>query len=398
MARARRRRESSVPRNEDVERSVLERYAGAARDRQGELCCPVAYDPRYLEAIPQEILERDYGCGDPSNHLRPGETVLDLGSGGGKICYIAAQVVGAEGRVIGVDMNDEMLVLAESHRETIAERLGYSNVRFHKGKIQDLALDYRRLEQRLERTPARTPQDLDDLEAWKEEQRREAPMIPDESIDVVVSNCVLNLVRKRDRRRLFAEIHRVLRPGGRAVISDIVADEEVPVSLQADPVLWSGCISGAFREDRFLDAFAEAGLYGMRVLERDAEPWQVVAGIEFRAVTVEAFRGKEGPCLERKQAVIYRGPWSSVTDDDGHTLQRGQRTAVCDKTFRIYTRKPYASEIESVPPRVEIPLDQAGSFPCDRDSVRSPRETKGEDYDVTKLSDEPCCGPGSDCG
>ena len=96
----------------DSELAVSDRYSGAAHEREEALCCPVEYDPRYLEAIPDEVLERDYGCGDPSAWLREGETVLDLGSGGGKICFIASQVVGPRGRVIGVDMNDDMLALA----------------------------------------------------------------------------------------------------------------------------------------------------------------------------------------------------------------------------------------------------------------------------------------------
>ena len=114
----------------DSESAVTERYTGAAHEREEALCCPVDYDPKYLEAIPDDVLERDYGCGDPSAWLREGETVLDLGSGGGKICFIASQVVGPRGRVIGVDMNDDMLALARGAAPVLAERLGYANVEF----------------------------------------------------------------------------------------------------------------------------------------------------------------------------------------------------------------------------------------------------------------------------
>jgi SAM-dependent methyltransferase len=100
----------------DFERAVAERYSEAARKREADLCCPVEYDPRYLAVIPGEIKERDYGCGDPSAFVREGDVALDLGSGGGKICYIAAQIVGPRGRVIGVDANDEMLGLASKYR------------------------------------------------------------------------------------------------------------------------------------------------------------------------------------------------------------------------------------------------------------------------------------------
>ena len=380
-----------------VEHAVKERYSRAASAKEDALCCPVEYEQRHLDAIPKEILERDYGCGDPSKHLRPGETVLDLGCGGGKICYIAAQVVGAEGKVIGVDMNDEMLDLARRYCQEIGDRLGYHNVAFHKGKIQDLALDYGKLEQYLTDHPVTTASALEALESWKEDQRRKHPMVPTASVDVVVSNCVLNLVRPQDKTELFREMHRVLRKGGRAVISDIVSDEDVPAYLQADAELWSGCLSGASREDLFLTAFEEAGFHGIQVLKRDEKPWQTIEGIEFRAVTVEAYKGKEGPCLERHQAVIYKGPWRSVTDDDGHTLFRGQRMAVCDKTFHIYCSEPYRDAIEPVEPYEDTPLSEAAPFNCRKDTIRHAKETKGMEYNVTETTDAPYCGPDGDC-
>ena len=280
----------------DLEQAVSDRYSRAATARLDELCCPVDYEPRYLEAIPQEILERDYGCGDPTRFVRPGETVLDLGCGGGKACYIASQVVGPKGRVIGVDMNDEMLALAESHREAIGNRLGYHNGSFCRGRIQDLALDPRRLERYLAENPVSDEVGLAVLEEWKAAQRREHPLIASSSIDVIVSNCVLNLVRPEDKHELFDEMYRVLRNGGRAVISDIVCDKEVPERMRTDPELWSGCISGAFREDRFLEAFERAGFHGMKILRRGAEPWQTIEGIEFRSITVQAFRGQVAGC------------------------------------------------------------------------------------------------------
>jgi len=109
------------------------------------------------------------------------------------------------------------------------------------------------------------------------------------------------------------------------VISDIVSDEDVPERLQNDPALWSGCISGAMREDRFLQAFVDAGLYGAQVAAYQTEPWAVVEGIEFRSVTVVAHKGKEGPCLERHQAVVYRGPFKEVVDDDDVAGDAGLR-------------------------------------------------------------------------
>ncbi len=380
----------------NVERAVRERYRQGAQTPVAELCCPVDYDPKYLDVIPREVLETDYGCGDPSRHLRPGETVLDLGSGTGKICFIAAQVVGPAGRVIGVDMTEHMLVVARRNAPRVAHRIGYANVEFRRGRIQDLALDLELLEQELAARPVSTVDDLLAVESRIDTLRQERPLVADSSVDVVVSNCVLNLVDNSDKNQLFREIHRVLRPGGRAVISDILSDEPVPVAMQEDPELWSGCISGAFTEDGFLAAFERVGFYGIRILERQEGPWRTVEGIEFRSLTVEAFKGKEGPCLERNQAVVYKGPFKQVLDDDDHRMERGTRYAVCDKTFRLYQREPYREHFEFVEPLESVPLEEAEPFDCSRTALRHPKETKGKAYDVTTES-APCCEPGSRC-
>ena len=380
----------------NLEQAVKQRYSDGAQATAADLCCPIDYDPKYLEAIPREVLERDYGCGDPSRHLRSGETVLDLGSGTGKICFIAAQVVGAEGRVIGVDMTPEMLEVARRNAPLVAERLGFANVEFRRGRIQDLTLDLDLVEERLAERPVHNVEDLLAVHALSDELRRDRPLVADGSVDVVVSNCVLNLVANAEKRQLFDEVHRVLRRGGRVVISDIVSDEEVPLEMQEDTELWSGCISGAFTEHGFLAAFEESGFYGIRILERERQPWRTVDGIEFRSVTVEAFKGKEGPCLERNQAVVYKGPFREVLDDDGHRLVRGQRHAVCDKTFRLYGQEPYREQFELVEPRVEIPLDEAAPFDCSRTPLRHPRESKGEEYHATS-EPVPCCEPGDCC-
>ncbi len=347
----------------DIEVAVKDRYAKGARQKEEALCCPTSsYDPRFLEVIPKEIIEKDYGCGDPSRYLREGDTVLDLGSGAGKFCYIASQVVGPKGKVIGVDFNPPMLELARSYQKEIGDRIGYHNVEFRRGRIQDL--------------------------------RR---IITDASIDIIVSNCVLNLVRTEEKGLLFKEMYRVLKRGGRVAISDIVSDEDVPLELQEDPELWSGCISGAFREDLFLKAFENAGFYGIQVEHLARDPYRTVRGIEFRSVTVTAYKGKEGPCIERNQAVIYRGPWKQVEDDDRHVLRRGIRTAVCDKTYQIFSKAPYRDEVILVPPRKEIPLEKAGLFDCSRTPVRHPRETKGKVYRKTTQEASVCSPEGGCC-
>jgi ubiquinone/menaquinone biosynthesis C-methylase UbiE len=381
----------------NIERVVRDRYARGAGTTESALCCPVDYDPRYLEILPDEVLERDYGCGDPSRHLKPGETVLDLGSGAGKICFIASQVVGPTGRVIGVDMTVEMLEVARSAAPLDAERLGYANVEFRRGRIQDLALDLDRLDETLASNPIQDAEGLFVATAEAEGLRRSAPLVPDGAVDVVVSNCVLNLVETSEKERLFGEIYRVLRDGGRAVISDIVSDEPVPEEMQGDPELWSGCISGALTESAFLEAFESAGFHGSRIVEREVEPWRTVRGLEFRSLTVEAFKGKEGPCWERRQAVVYKGPFKEVLDDDGHRMERGKRHAVCDKTYQLFRREPYREEFEFVEPLTPVPMNEARPFDCSRTPTRDPRETKGSDYDATTDAAEPCCGPDGCC-
>ena len=171
----------------------------------------------------------------------------------GKICYIAAQIVGASGRVIGVDINGEMLALAEKYKTQIGDELGFHNVEFVRGQIQDLK-----------------------------------PIIASDSIDVVLSNCVLNLVETAHKAQLFGEMFRVVKEGGRVVISDIVSDVEVPQAMRDDAELWSGCISGAYEEKAFVEAFENAGWSDVKIVKRDETPWQTVEGIAFRSVTVQA--------------------------------------------------------------------------------------------------------------
>jgi SAM-dependent methyltransferase len=234
-----------------VEDIVRERYSGGAREKQESLCCPVTYDRELLALLPEEIIEKDYGCGDPSRYVRRGDTVVDLGSGGGKICYMAAQIVGAEGRVIGIDMTDDMLALARRHQAQMAAALGYDVVEFRKGYIQQLG-----------------------------------ELVASESVDLVISNCVLNLVAEQDRAQLMQGLFQVLKPGGRIAISDIVCTQAVSQELREDPELWTGCIAGAFQQDDFLSAFAEVGFVDLDYDKWDDQPWRVIDNLHFHSATV----------------------------------------------------------------------------------------------------------------
>jgi arsenite methyltransferase len=215
----------------DVREVVREHYGRIAVGGTG--CCggmsaeqvarEIGYGAEDLVAVP-EGANLGLGCGNPTAiaSLQPGETVVDLGSGAGLDCFLAARRVGETGRVIGVDMTDEML---ERARENAA-RGGFSNVEFRKGEIEALPLE-------------------------------------DASADVIISNCVLNLVP--DKRRAFAEIVRVLKPGGRIAVSDIVLERPLPPELAADATAYAACVGGAILRGDYLRMLEEAGLTDVRV-------------------------------------------------------------------------------------------------------------------------------------
>lgn len=370
-----------------VESNVSERYAEGANQRQEALCCPVDYDRSLLKILPQEIIERDYGCGDPSRYVQEGDVVLDLGSGGGKICYMAAQLVGDKGRVIGVDMTDEMLALARRHQADMAKVLGGDRVEFKKGYIQDLALNVEALEHYLSATPVAGVAQLKQLEAWKRQQRQQQPMIANDSVTLVISNCVLNLVDKQHRQQMIEEIFRVLKPGGRVAISDIVCDETVPQSLQDDATLWSGCISGAFEEKEFLQAFVAAGFVAVGYDKWDDQPWQVVEEIEFRSVTLLATKPAKEHLYDAGQAVLYRGPYREVRDDLGNIFPRGERIAVSRRTFELIKDGPYSRDFVCMAPAEDSNL---GCFCLPPATLRPASQTKGGSHRGTGSS-EACC-------
>jgi arsenite methyltransferase len=210
----------------DIREAVRERYAAAAR---GDSCCATA-DDGFGEALydadaaPEAALGASLGCGVPTAvaDLHAGETVLDLGSGAGADVLISARRVGPAGRAIGLDMTDEMLALARAN----AAAAGVPNAEFVKGYIEEIPL-------------------------------------PDASVDVVISNCVINLAA--DKRVVLAEAARVLRPGGRFAVSDVIADPDMDAAARADMQQWTGCVAGALTEDAFRAALTDAGLVGVEI-------------------------------------------------------------------------------------------------------------------------------------
>ena len=220
---------------------MKERYSEVARrSAQGDSCCSsccgaaegsyassIGYAEEDLSGLPESVVSACAGCGNPTAlaGLREGEVVLDLGSGGGIDVFLAARRVGPTGRVIGVDMTEEMVELARRN----AAEMGLENVEFRLGEIEDLPVD-------------------------------------DESVDVIISNCVVNL--SPDKDRVFSEAFRVLRPGGRMVISDIVSDGELPQEIREDPDAWAECIAGALDEEVYLEKIRAAGFRDVRVLSK----------------------------------------------------------------------------------------------------------------------------------
>jgi radical SAM protein with 4Fe4S-binding SPASM domain len=284
--------------------AVREFYGHAAEQPQAELCCPVRPDAEDLAHIPPEVVERFYGCGSPVSAAAPqlGETLVDLGSGAGIDCFIAARRVGSDGRVFGIDMTDQMLAVAHESQPRVAAALGYDNVEFRKGILEQIPLD-------------------------------------NASANIVTSNCVINL--SPDKPAVLREIWRVLKDGGRAVIADIVADGDVPPPMRADSQLWGECISGALSEDAFLAAFERAGFYGVSILKRTF--WREVEGSRFFSVTVRGFKfEKKAGCRYIGQYAVYLGPMKSVTDEEGHLFPRGVPVEVCTDTAGKLSAAPYA--------------------------------------------------------
>ena len=371
----------------DKEASVLERYSQGAQQQQSELCCPVDYDASLLKLLPQEIIEKDYGCGDPSRYVREGDVVLDLGSGSGKICYMAAQLVGDNGKVIGVDMNDDMLDLAKKYQAEMTKKIGSDRVEFVKGQIQDLALDLDAMEDFLSDHPVKDFQGASELKNWQDKQKNNKPLIESDSIDLVVSNCVLNLVHDNEKEQLVNEIFRVTKPGGRVAISDIVSDEDSSEKMKNDAELWSGCISGSLTEHDFLQAFIDAGFVAVSFDKWGEEPWQVVEGIEYRTGTITAAKPEAVECLDYGHAVIYRGPFKAVYDDEGHVYPRGQRIAVCERSFNLLTGNFYGDQFVGITPAVK---SEPRTWCSPAGTLRMPVETKGGVH-IGGVSEPPCC-------
>lgn len=327
----------------DVEKPykiVRQFYGQAAIEPQKELCCPIKYDNEEISHIPQAVIDRFYGCGSPVilAGLKSGETMLDLGSGAGIDCFIAAKKAGAQGKVIGVDMTEQMLTVARESQKIVAQNLGFDVVEFRKGY--------------LERIPA-----------------------PDKSVDLVTSNCVINL--SPNKQQVFDEIWRILKDHGRLVVADIVCERPVPLNLQAHRGLWGECISGSLSEREFLTTLEAAGFYGLAVLKKTF--WKEVEGYKFYSLTVRGYKfEKRSGCSFVGQKAIYLGPFKAAMDDEGHLFPRAEAIEVCTDTAAKLKQAPYAGQFAILEPsREPLPLITIAAEP------------------VLAGESSGCCAPGS---
>jgi arsenite methyltransferase len=286
-------------------------------DLQTNACCTDTDMPDYIKSalskVHDEVMARYYGCGLVNPEALKGARILDLGSGSGRDCYVLSQLVGEHGAVVGVDMTDEQLDVAHQHLDYHTEKFGYkaSNVSFHKGYIERLdALD-----------------------------------LADNSFDLIVSNCVINL--SPDKEAVLREAYRLLKPGGELYFSDVYSDRRIPAKLADDPVLYGECLSGAFYWQDFLSTAKSVGFIDPRLVEDrpltidNPAIQERVGHISFYSATYRLFKLPEldDQCEDYGQAVIYKGTVEhhphSLTLDKHHLMEKGKVFPVCRNTWKM---------------------------------------------------------------
>lgn len=316
------------------------------QDLKTSVCCTGASLPspiqEILKDIHPDVIARSYGCGSPIPPELAGKTVLDLGSGSGRDCFILSKLVGPAGRVIGVDMTPAQLDTARRHVGYHMDKFGFPlpNVEFLAGYIEDL----------------------------------KSIGIENDSVDVVVSNCVINLSPNKDR--VFSEIFRVLKPGGELYFSDVFADRRIPQHLAEDPVLLGECLGGALYIEDFRRMLARVGCLDYRIVSNsklaltDPDVEKRAGMIGFHSLTVRAFKlDLEDRCEDYGQVASYLGtvpeqPGTFVLDDH-HVFQTGRPQPVCGNTAAMLSRTRYAPHFKIIgDTRVHL-----GLFDCEPKTV-----------------------------
>ena len=299
----------------------VQEYYGKTLEKTEDLktnaCCTLETPPKYildaLSLIHEEVQSKYYGCGLTIPNELEGLKILDLGSGSGRDCYIAGKLVGETGLVVGVDMTDEQLAVANKYIDYHSEAFGYkaSNVKFYKGNIEQL-----------------------------DELKLEAG-----SFDLIISNCVINLAT--DKQKVLTDAYNLLKPGGEMYFSDVYCDRRIPAHLQEDQVLWGECLSGALYWNDFLNTAQKAGFTDPRSVENkpitvDNKALQEKLGdIKFFSVTYRLWKidGLEKDCEDYGQAVTYKGTIKHTPHafdlDDHHNFPKGKIMTVCGNTYKM---------------------------------------------------------------
>lgn len=300
----------------------------STEDLKTTACCTLVAPPKYildaLAEVHDEVKDKYYGCGLTIPNELEGMRILDLGSGSGRDCFIASKLVGQKGSVVGVDMTEEQIAVANKHIDFHTEAFGYdyANVKFLKGNIEKL--------------------DELDLEPG--------------SFDLIISNCVINLAT--DKQKVLDDAFRLLKPGGEMYFSDVYSDRRVSKALQNDPVLWGECLSGALYWNDFLKKSRKAGFTDPRTV--DSKPVTVenelleekLGDINFFSVTYRLFKieGLEEDCEDYGQALKYLGTIKhnkhSFDLDDHHNFPTGKVMPVCGNTFLMLKATRFAEHFE----------------------------------------------------
>jgi arsenite methyltransferase len=330
----------------ETERLEIQEYYGRILQNSSDLktnaCCTSDAIPeihrKILSEMPTEILEKFYGCGSPIPVDANGRVILDLGCGTGRDAYLIARLAGPMGKVIGIDMTAEQLEVANRYvdRQTQTWGLSNKNLEFRLGYLEDLA----------------------------------GSGIQDESIDIVISNCVLNL--SMDKEAAFREIFRVLKPGGELYFSDVFADRRVPTHLQNDPVLRGECLSGAMYWEDFRRLMRKVGCLDYRMVSKrrmtlgNTEVEAKIGMVPFHSATIRAFKLKalEDQCEDYGQTATYLGtiadnPHAFILDDH-HTFPIGKPVLVCGNTASMVEESRFGKHFKVTGNRAI----HFGIFPC----------------------------------
>lgn len=313
----------------DEVRNYYGKTLTGSADLQTNACCsetPPDWLKSGLGLLHEEVVSHYYGCGLVAPSLLEGASILDLGSGSGRDCYLLAWLAGESGHVVGVDMTPEQLAIARRHQDYHRRQFGYKqeNVEFLEGYIEQ----------------------LDQLK------------LADNSFDIVVSNCVINL--SPDKEKVLREVHRVLKPGGEFYFSDVYADRRIDPDLRQDPVLYGECLAGALYWNDFVNLARTAGFADPRLVEdrpitiNNAAISERLAPASFYSATYRLFKidDLEPACEDYGQAVIYRGTVAEQADtfilDQHHHIERGRVFPVCGNTWRMLKDSRFAPHFQFI--------------------------------------------------